>query len=550
MAAFAGFGAILLLSPMQLTFSRLFAGYRRYTVARTDTRVKTINEILVGADVLKMMGWEESLEAKVGEVRREEFNSISSAAKLKSINQSMFFASLSIVSLVTFFTMHFRGVPFTPSNVFTAIALFNIIKMPLTNFIPFAVEKLTEARVAFGRITRFLELGEEVANDQARFEKQAAEVRAENARVEAESLEAGDKPGTIRMERASFAWELTEEMDPSVVAPPAAGDVPSPSGAPVAPADGAAHAPVPSPSASVSSTGFSAQHNDNRQGLRLLDMHIRPGTLVGVVGSIGSYKSSLLAALLGEMTQMHGGAVVRGSVAYASQQSWIFAATIRENILFGRPFDARRYARTIRACQLVEDIKMQPQGDQTQIGEKGVNLSGGQRARLSCARAVYGLCDIYLLDDPLAALDGVVATKLFDAVLSDRGGLLSGTTRVLVTHQTHLLVDAHIVYLEHGRIKAQGSFDDLVKLGLLTESQRHAQADNDSVAEGMQKRKKKKEMRERRRIRKEAAANGKADTAASEPEAAAGGASTNIVLAESSSVGSLSLSVFTKMFKV
>ena len=94
---------------------------------------------------------------------------------------------------------------------------------------------------------------------------------------------------------------------------------------------------------------------------------------------------------------------------------------------------------------------MQPQGDQTQIGEKGVNLSGGQRARLSCARAVYGLCDIYLLDDPLAALDGVVATKLFDAVLSDRGGLLSGTTRVLVTHQTHLLVDAHIVYLEHER---------------------------------------------------------------------------------------------------
>ena len=128
-----------------------------------------------------------------GQARREELNSISSAARLRGINQSMFFASLSLVSLVTFFTMHFRGVPFTPSNVFTAIALFNIIKMPLTNFIPFAVEKLTEVRVAFGRITRFLELGEEVANDQAsRFEKQAAQVRTENARVEAESLTAGD----------------------------------------------------------------------------------------------------------------------------------------------------------------------------------------------------------------------------------------------------------------------------------------------------------------------------------------------------------------------
>jgi ATP-binding cassette subfamily C (CFTR/MRP) protein 4 len=132
-AAFAGFGAILFLTPMQLWFSRLFGQYRRYTVQRTDMRVKTINEILIGADVMKMMNWENSLEEKVNAVRQEEFDSISRAARLKSINQAAFFASMAVVNLVTFATMWARGDTFTPADVFGATAFFNIIKFPLCN---------------------------------------------------------------------------------------------------------------------------------------------------------------------------------------------------------------------------------------------------------------------------------------------------------------------------------------------------------------------------------------------------------------------------------
>lgn len=393
-AAFVGFAAILCIVPMQLYFSRLFAGYRRFTVGRTDARVKTINEILVGADVLKMMGWEESLESKVSRVRAEEFSSISHAARLKSINQAAFFASLSIVSLVTFYTMYFRGVRFTPANVFTTIAFFNLIKLPLCNFIPFAVEKSTEARVALNRIRRFLELDEEVKRDQARFAEKMRRVGEENQKLADAALEdpVTFAPGSIQMREASFVWELTEEGSSDAVAAAAAASaaaasIPSPSGsaeqdATVAASqmpDGSASSSSSSAAAAAASASVAAaaaSAADHRQGLRSLTLSIKPGSLIGVVGSIGSYKSSLLAALLGEMTQTAGGSLVSGSVAYASQQSWIFAASIRDNILFGREFDARRYAKTLRACQLVEDIKMQPQGDQTQIGEKGVNLSG------------------------------------------------------------------------------------------------------------------------------------------------------------------------------
>lgn len=156
MAAFAGFAAILLLTPMQMFFSRLFGQYRRYTVQRTDMRVKTINEILIGADVMKMMGWERSLEAKVNSVRREEFESISRAARLKSINQAAFFASMSIVNLVTFATMWGRGVTFTPADVFGAITLFNVIKFPLSVTHTHTRQRHGEQCVARGEVWRFI----------------------------------------------------------------------------------------------------------------------------------------------------------------------------------------------------------------------------------------------------------------------------------------------------------------------------------------------------------------------------------------------------------
>lgn len=139
--------------------------------------------------------------------------------------------------------------------------------------------------------------------------------------------------------------------------------------------------------------------------LKNIDMRVETNQLVAVVGPVGSGKSSLLSAYLGEMDKISGLVNRIGSVAYVPQQAWIQNATLKNNILFGRPFDKKRYDKVVEACALKADFDMLPAGDQTEIGEKGINLSGGQKQRVSLARAVYQDADIYFLDDPLSAVD-------------------------------------------------------------------------------------------------------------------------------------------------
>lgn len=139
--------------------------------------------------------------------------------------------------------------------------------------------------------------------------------------------------------------------------------------------------------------------------LKNIDMRVEKNQLVAVVGAVGSGKSSLLSAYLGEMDKISGKVNRVGTVAYVPQQAWIQNATLKDNILFGRTYDRKRYEKVVEACALKADFDMLPAGDQTEIGEKGINLSGGQKQRVSLARAVYQDADIYFLDDPLSAVD-------------------------------------------------------------------------------------------------------------------------------------------------
>ena len=196
--------------------------------------------------------------------------------------------------------------------------------------------------------------------------------------------------------------------------------------------------------------------------LQSLNMNIKSGELVGVVGQVGSGKSSLLAAILGEMNHTSGERNVSGTISYAPQLTCIFPDTIRANVLLGQSMDRERYDRVLRACCLDVDLNViGGPGDMTMLGEQGVNLSGGQKARISLARALYRDADIYLFDDPLAAVDVNVAKKIFKDCLGPQG-ILNTKTRVLVTHQTHFLSDSYqTMLLANGRIEAQGSFDQL-----------------------------------------------------------------------------------------
>ncbi|RLN67554.1 hypothetical protein BBP00_00001541 [Phytophthora kernoviae] len=217
-----------------------------------------------------------------------------------------------------------------------------------------------------------------------------------------------------------------------------------------------------SPVISIQDSDFQWEDTASMPTLTSINLTLQPGSLTIVVGGVGSGKSSLVNAILGEMQQVGGARVVQGGIAYASQQAWIQNQTVRDNILFGEPFDAEYYRSVISACQLMTDFAMLEQGDQTEIGERGINLSGGQRARISVARALYHTrkLDFVVLDDPLSALDVHVANTVFSDGLR---GITKTKTRLLVLNSHyHLLQHAdRVLVMSGGRIVGDGKLAEV-----------------------------------------------------------------------------------------
>uniref|UniRef100_A0A8C2SIC2 Multidrug resistance-associated protein 1 n=1 Tax=Capra hircus TaxID=9925 RepID=A0A8C2SIC2_CAPHI len=214
-------------------------------------------------------------------------------------------------------------------------------------------------------------------------------------------------------------------------------------------------------SITVKNATFTWARNDPPT-LHGITFSVPEGSLVAVVGQVGCGKSSLLSALLAEMDKVEGHVTVKGSVAYVPQQAWIQNISLRENILFGRQLQERYYKAVIEACALLPDLEILPSGDRTEIGEKGVNLSGGQKQRVSLARAVYCDSDVYLLDDPLSAVDAHVGKHIFENVVGPKG-LLKNKTRLLVTHGISYLPQMDvIIVMSGGKISEMGSYQELL----------------------------------------------------------------------------------------
>ncbi|KAM4702820.1 ATP-binding cassette sub-family C member 2 [Rhinophrynus dorsalis] len=201
---------------------------------------------------------------------------------------------------------------------------------------------------------------------------------------------------------------------------------------------------------------------DASPAVKNVNLDIKEGHLVAVVGGVGSGKSSLVSAMLGEMDHIRGHINIKGSVAYVPQQAWIQNATLKDNILFGSEMDEERYYKVLEACALLPDLEMLAGGDMSEIGEKGINLSGGQKQRVSLARAVYSNADIYILDDPLSAVDAHVGKHIFQKVVGPNG-LLKNKTRILVTHGVSFLKHTdEIVVLVNGSVTETGSYKALL----------------------------------------------------------------------------------------
>jgi ATP-binding cassette, subfamily C (CFTR/MRP), member 1 len=209
---------------------------------------------------------------------------------------------------------------------------------------------------------------------------------------------------------------------------------------------------------------FSWNRYEDKNALEDINFSASKGELSCIVGRVGSGKSSFLQALLGDLYKVKGEVIVHGTTAYVPQQAWVMNASVKENIVFGHRWDPTFYEKTVKACALTEDFAQLPDGDSTEVGERGISLSGGQKARLTLARAVYARADIYLLDDCLSAVDQHVGRHLIENVLGPNG-LLAGKTRVLATNSIPVLMEANFIALiRDGKILEQGTYQQLMAM--------------------------------------------------------------------------------------
>jgi ATP-binding cassette subfamily C (CFTR/MRP) protein 1 len=235
----------------------------------------------------------------------------------------------------------------------------------------------------------------------------------------------------------------------------------------------------------IRDASFTWDKNSESPTLENVNFSAHKGELACIVGRVGAGKSSLLQAVLGDLWKINGEVVLRGKTAYVPQSAWVMNASVRENIVFGHRWDPQFYEKTANACALRDDFAQLPDGDQTEVGERGISLSGGQKARITLARALYARADVYLLDDCLSAVDQHVGRHLIDNVIGSKG-LLAGKTRILATNSLPVLMEADVIILLRGnRILERGNYDQLMAMKgeiaqLIRTSQNEDQSEDNS----------------------------------------------------------------------
>ncbi|RDB26371.1 Oligomycin resistance ATP-dependent permease YOR1 [Hypsizygus marmoreus] len=438
-SALVGLGVLILGFPIQLILVKVMFAQRKKGVKITDTRVRLTTEVLQGIRLIKYYAWESFYTSQISKLRAREIATIRKAAIARSALIAIVTFIPILASILSFITYALTGHELDVAIIFSSLQLFNIIRAPLI-FFPFVLSSLTDALVALGRISKFL-LSEELADPYL----------IDYAQKQAVSVD-GD-----------FTWETAGKLEEGKFdhgrGDGTRGDRGGNDGR-----KGAKGAILPTTNDKLVGkeleTG-SEKEKEKPFELTNLKFSVPKGAFVAIVGRVGSGKSSVLQALIGEMRRTRGEVVFGGSVAYVPQTAWIRNATLRENVVFGQVDDEQRFREVVRACSLEHDLEMLPNGEQTEIGEKGINLSGGQKARVSLARAAYSKSDVILLDDPLSAVDAYVGKSILDQCFLS--GPLADRTRILVTHSLHVLDKTDYIYVvENGVITEQGTYNDLM----------------------------------------------------------------------------------------
>jgi ABC-type multidrug transport system fused ATPase/permease subunit len=465
-SALPGIAFLLVATPAQATIMKKLFMLRKRSMVWTDKRAKLLQEILGGMRIVKFMAWEIPFLNRIGAIRNMELGYVRTLLVYRSGMMAVAMSLPILAAILAFITYVLTSHELDPATVFATITLFQLMRMPLMMW-PMCLSATADAQNALSRL--------EVVFD--------AEVISEGRHIDPNM-----KDG-LRIEHASFTWDaapvvvddtnkkLQDKQDKAngikVVKEPKAKRQLFKKKAKTDSAHVRIAAKPQSQLAEASTFGGGVGGDVEANGeeeeiedpnarifrLKDIDLTIPRGSLTAVVGAIGSGKSSLLQGLVGEMRRTEGKVSFSGTTSLCAQSPWIQNATVRENIVFGQPWDEDRYWAAVRDSCLEPDLELLEDGDSTEIGEKGINLSGGQKQRVNIARAIYFNSDIIALDDPLSALDaGVGKALFFNAIL----GALSGKTRILVTHALHFLphVD-NIILMEDGRITETGTYAEL-----------------------------------------------------------------------------------------
>ena len=492
-SGFASLGVMVLTMPLNTWLGKQTGKFTKRTMHKRDARVKFTNELLQGIKILKLFAWEPSLMGQLDEKRNDELKSVRDSMLVGGFVGFFFTALPLIVTASTFILMAILDpTGITAAKAYTALSLFQVLRFPLL-VVPMMISRMMDIVVVNGRLTKFFNApGRQVQpldNDSGYDAFQpagSAPLTIPGHFIDARPASTG--ACAVEMTGCTFKWpEAKADDDKKKGAKKGAAKTPNSStnASTNASAHGGAAASGTQPlvAGMPSSSGAGASSSDDKPVLPPtlvnIDLKIKRGMRVGIAGPVGSGKSSLLASLVGDMPRLAGRVVTRGSFSMCLQEPWIQNLSLRENVLFGAAYDGAWYARVLSACSLDADLSALPAGDSTEIGERGVNLSGGQKARVALARACYARADIVLLDDVLSAVDAEVGAHIMDKCVN---GLLkeAGSTVVLVTHHTSFLADFELVVQlnEDGTIKAQGPPSSLDGLGKRKGSSKTASAVN------------------------------------------------------------------------
>ncbi|XP_069108585.1 ATP-binding cassette sub-family C member 10-like [Argopecten irradians] len=409
-AMLGGLVAALVLVPINKIVSSKQIALGQALMEQKDKRTKLMNEILGGMNIIKLYTWEDHFQKMIEKLRDSELKIIKQQKNLQAITEYLWTLTPICMTVLTFSAYSMMENTLTAAYMFASLALFLKLLGSL-NYLPWVVNGIMEAFISLGRIEKFVALED-------------IDLKSYYAKIQ----ESTENKNVISVNTGKFTWE-DEKLEINE-----------------------------SRQTETANRSGETTTTSGTLCLRDISVDIKDGQFIGVIGKVGSGKSSLLSAILAEMYRKEGEisvSILKNGFALANQQPWIQQATVRDNVTFGSPFNAKKYAEVLDAASLKKDIEMLPAGDKTEVGENGVTLSGGQKARLALARALYQDKDVYLLDDPLAAVDAHVAQQMYDKCIM---GLLKNKTRILCTHHTHFLGEADlIIVMDDGIISKMGS---------------------------------------------------------------------------------------------